>query len=179
MKVSLTFSFSPTLTSCISSTPAGAVAAIPLTYPPGAESMPIFLDDTRCVGNESRLLNCSARAVGTHNCRHAEDSGVKCQRESEGGRKRERRRWKKKGGDEGKKRYIRRRKGVVSIRSWRRGNVKRKSSRKRTRERMAIKEGVRGRRKRSRRGGEGSEQEKRKERINNLRSVHTAPRIQI
>ena len=52
-----------------------------LTYPPGAESMPIFLDDMRCVGNESRLLDCNARAVGTHNCRHAEDSGVKCQRE--------------------------------------------------------------------------------------------------
>ena len=56
-----------------------------LTYPPGAVSVPIFLDDVSCVGNESGLLDCNARAVGTHNCRHVEDSGVKCQRELEGG----------------------------------------------------------------------------------------------
>ena len=47
---------------------------------PGAESLPIFLDDVRCSGNETTILDCDVRAVGTHNCGHFEDAGVICQR---------------------------------------------------------------------------------------------------
>lgn len=38
----------------------------------------IVLDDVRCVGNESRLLNCRAEETGIHNCAPSEDAGVFC-----------------------------------------------------------------------------------------------------
>ena len=38
----------------------------------------IWLDDVRCVGTETRLVDCPARALGTHNCGHIEDAGVRC-----------------------------------------------------------------------------------------------------
>jgi len=37
----------------------------------------ILLDDVRCVGNESRLVDCPRRASG-HDCGHHEDVGVRC-----------------------------------------------------------------------------------------------------
>lgn len=37
-----------------------------------------MLDDVRCVGSESRLLDCTSSAIGTHNCVHGEDAGVTC-----------------------------------------------------------------------------------------------------
>ena len=46
-----------------------------------AESVPIWLDDVLCTGSETSLLACPRRnaiAVGTHNCRHREDVGVRC-----------------------------------------------------------------------------------------------------
>ena len=39
---------------------------------------PIWLDNLRCTGNENSLFSCPARAVGSHNCVHLEDAGVKC-----------------------------------------------------------------------------------------------------
>lgn len=50
-------------------------------FPVGTEDVPIFLDDLRCIGNESRLLDCQATPVGAHNCGHFEDAGAICQRE--------------------------------------------------------------------------------------------------
>lgn len=44
----------------------------------GQGTGPIVLDDVQCTGTESRLLNCTTRAVGTHNCAHSEDAGVSC-----------------------------------------------------------------------------------------------------
>ncbi len=47
----------------------------------GAQSMPIWLDNVQCSGTETGLLACPRRyspAVGTHNCRHREDVGVRC-----------------------------------------------------------------------------------------------------
>lgn len=39
---------------------------------------PIFLDNVACVGTESRLIDCPANPIGTHNCVHSEDAGVGC-----------------------------------------------------------------------------------------------------
>ena len=39
---------------------------------------PIFLDNVRCSGNESRLTECLHNGVGVHNCNHAQDAGVTC-----------------------------------------------------------------------------------------------------
>ena len=39
---------------------------------------PIFLDDVRCSGNESRLLDCPHRGVEVTNCGHHQDAGVEC-----------------------------------------------------------------------------------------------------
>ena len=47
----------------------------------GPGSGPIHLDDMQCAGNETGLLMCpraNNRPVGSHNCRHSEDVGVRC-----------------------------------------------------------------------------------------------------
>ena len=42
----------------------------------GAGTGFIHTDDVRCVGNESRLVDCSHTT--RHNCRHSEDASVRC-----------------------------------------------------------------------------------------------------
>ena len=44
----------------------------------GRGSGSIWLDDVRCSGNETRLVDCTARALGSHDCSHSEDAGVIC-----------------------------------------------------------------------------------------------------
>uniref|UniRef100_A0A8D2CJS7 SRCR domain-containing protein n=1 Tax=Sciurus vulgaris TaxID=55149 RepID=A0A8D2CJS7_SCIVU len=44
-------------------------------------TLPILLDDVRCVGSERSLLECAHAGVGTHNCGHQEDAGVVCSHE--------------------------------------------------------------------------------------------------
>ena len=39
----------------------------------------IWLDNVQCTGTESRLFDCPANAVGSHNCAHSEDAGATCQ----------------------------------------------------------------------------------------------------
>ena len=38
----------------------------------------IVLDDLRCTGSESRLIDCPHRGLGNHNCDHSKDAGVRC-----------------------------------------------------------------------------------------------------
>ena len=38
----------------------------------------IWLDNVACRGNETRLIDCPASPLGTHNCGHIEDAGVSC-----------------------------------------------------------------------------------------------------
>ena len=39
----------------------------------------IWLDNVRCAGTETRLIDCPANPLGSHNCVHSEDAGVRCQ----------------------------------------------------------------------------------------------------
>lgn len=54
----------------------GSIAVRVAAY--GQGSGPITLDNVRCVGTETRLLDCPANAIGVHNCAHSEDAGVIC-----------------------------------------------------------------------------------------------------
>ncbi len=36
------------------------------------------MDDVQCVGSETRLIDCPNLGLGTHNCGHVEDAGVRC-----------------------------------------------------------------------------------------------------
>ena len=38
----------------------------------------IWLDDVKCSGSEQSILSCPCRSVGTHDCGHHEDAGVRC-----------------------------------------------------------------------------------------------------
>ena len=38
----------------------------------------IWLDEVRCLGTESRLVDCPANTLGQHDCGHSEDAGVRC-----------------------------------------------------------------------------------------------------
>ena len=53
----------------------GAVAYFTVSGGTGS----ILLDNVQCRGNESRILDCPHNGVGTHNCGHSEDVGVRCQ----------------------------------------------------------------------------------------------------
>ncbi|XP_038068391.1 scavenger receptor cysteine-rich domain-containing group B protein-like isoform X2 [Patiria miniata] len=44
---------------------------------PGA-SVPILLDEVRCVGDEGRLAECPHNGWGVHNCGHYEDVAIRC-----------------------------------------------------------------------------------------------------
>ena len=38
----------------------------------------IWLDNVACRSTERRLIECPANNIGTHNCAHSEDAGVRC-----------------------------------------------------------------------------------------------------
>ena len=51
--------------------------ALPLAFF-GQGTGAIVLDNVRCSGNETRLIDCPANALGVHNCAHSEDASVSC-----------------------------------------------------------------------------------------------------
>jgi len=55
----------------------GAVALTLTSVPDGTGQ--IWLDNVQCTGTEDFLIDCPANPVGTHNCVHFEDAGVRCQ----------------------------------------------------------------------------------------------------
>ena len=44
----------------------------------GVATGPVLIDETRCIGNETRLINCRHNGIGTHNCAHSRDVGLRC-----------------------------------------------------------------------------------------------------
>ena len=55
----------------------GAVAVSFAQFGQGTGS--IWLDQVSCAGTEATLAACPANPIGTHDCSHFEDAGVRCQ----------------------------------------------------------------------------------------------------
>ena len=45
----------------------------------GVATGPVLFDETACIGNETRLAYCRHNGVGTLNCDHSRDVGLRCQ----------------------------------------------------------------------------------------------------
>ena len=56
----------------------GGVQARTGGFANGNATQQIWLDNVACTGRENRLIDCPAAPLGTHNCVHSEDAGVRC-----------------------------------------------------------------------------------------------------
>ena len=45
----------------------------------GEGSGSIFLDDVQCSTHATSILYCPSNPIGTHNCTHSDDAGVRCE----------------------------------------------------------------------------------------------------
>jgi len=55
------------------------IGAVPLTSGFINGVGQIWLDNVACTGSEASLLDCPANPIGSHNCVHSQDAGVRCQ----------------------------------------------------------------------------------------------------
>ena len=44
----------------------------------GVATGPITIDEVRCIGDERSLISCPNAGIGTHNCIHSQDVGLRC-----------------------------------------------------------------------------------------------------
>ena len=56
----------------------GAEALQNAAFGGGSFSQLILLDDLRCTGTETRLVDCDHNGINIHNCFHGEDASVRC-----------------------------------------------------------------------------------------------------
>ena len=56
----------------------GAIPRLNSYY--GRTTGPIWLDNIRCTGSESRIVNCAHNGIGVlaSHCDHGDDSGIEC-----------------------------------------------------------------------------------------------------
>jgi hypothetical protein len=52
--------------------------ALRLAYYGGNSAIPILMDDTECVGNETTIQDCKYTGADLHNCGHSEDAALSC-----------------------------------------------------------------------------------------------------
>ena len=48
----------------------------------GVPTGPVLYDEANCLGTEDRLANCRHNGIGTFNCNHSRDVGLRCQAEA-------------------------------------------------------------------------------------------------
>ncbi len=65
------------LTTCSIVDIIGATVVPSNVYGPGSNSMPIYIDNSLCFGEEDRLIEC-LYDPHTADCDHSKDVGVKC-----------------------------------------------------------------------------------------------------
>ena len=75
---SQTFSQSSTVTMHVDTCRSAVGAYSSARYGQGSSWARTWLDNVRCVGDEARLLDCPANALGNEDCSHFEDAGVSC-----------------------------------------------------------------------------------------------------
>ena len=62
----------------VSSILPGAKAVVGSSIWGSSPSLDYVLDDVKCFGSESKLLDCHSSPVLSHNCLHTEEAGVTC-----------------------------------------------------------------------------------------------------
>ena len=56
----------------------GVATSLTSSFRSYSSSQRIWLNEVRCTGRESRLINCSHNGYGIHDCHHYNDVGIYC-----------------------------------------------------------------------------------------------------